>query len=110
MIFSQFLTFFKSKKKNLGPIKKQILLNFGVILFFSILNYLIEYLGTVSNISLFKSQFQMPDDHKLNFGNTLYFTLITHFTVGYGDYFPRRHIAKWVTAFHVFMAWYINFF
>jgi len=91
-----------------NTVVEKIFINLGIIFIFACINYIIEYLGEVKNIKFFKGQFQFPDDHKIHFGNTLYFTLITHFTVGYGDYYPKRHIAKWITAFHVFFAWYIN--
>lgn len=88
---------------------EKFLYNIILILVFTGINTLIIFLGNKGiGGKLFKNQFKLPPGEKLNFFNALYFTTITHFTVGYGDYFPVGKIARITTALHVFLAWLIN--
>ena len=39
-----------------------------------------------------------------NFENTLYFTTVTHFTIGYGDISPKSKMLKRLVILHIIVA------
>lgn len=44
-----------------------------------------------------------PDDHdKVHFTDLLYFSTVTWFTVGFGDFTPRTPALKWFVALKIF--------
>jgi hypothetical protein len=40
--------------------------------------------------------------------DALYYTVITHFTIGFGDIVPKSVLGKSTTMLHIFMVWIIN--
>jgi hypothetical protein len=66
---------------------------FGLVYYF--INTFLPHIGSVEST--------LPDDlcHKLEFWNSIYYSAITFFTIGYGEYFPNG-ILKLVAAFEGF--------
>ena len=73
--------------------------NFGLIIFFSIINFIISQI----NPKAFSSE------KKFTIIDAIYFSTITHFTIGYGDYYPTNELTKILTLLHVIMAWLVSF-
>ena len=73
--------------------------NFAIIAIFSVINF---FLSKADKKAFFSNKEFTPLD-------AVYFTTITHFTIGYGDYYPTSPIAKILTIAHVILTWFINF-
>lgn len=39
---------------------------------------------------------------------SFYFTVITNFTIGYGDYSPKSGLGQWISIIHIMIVWLIN--
>ena len=73
--------------------KQKIEYHITVILLFTIINYIVA------------KKYGTPGDKK-RFGsleNCLYFSTITHSTVGYGDLFPESKALRRVAILHIFV-------
>lgn len=78
---------------NLIVKKQKIEYHITVILLFTAINYIVA------------KRYGTPGDKKrfASFENCLYFTTITHSTVGYGDLFPESRALRRVTMLHIFV-------
>ena len=72
--------------------KPQLLYHCYVILLFAVLYY-----------TLAKYRHD-EDEHFKDFGSTLYYTIVTHFTVGYGDIYPKTALLKTLCCIHLFIS------
>lgn len=73
----------------------KIIFNIFLILFYSSIYNFISYLDEKSF------------SEKLNFQNSIYFSSITNFTLGYGDILPVSPIAKFLVISHSFIFWMV---
>jgi len=71
----------------------KIIINLILLIIFSIINYFI----------LVKYEKQ---DLRLN--DVIYFTFITHFTVGYGEIVPKSDIGRGFTMLYISLIWIVN--
>ena len=71
----------------------KIIINLFLLIIFSIINYFI----------LVKYEKQ---DLRLN--DVIYFTFITHFTVGYGEIVPKSDIGRGFTMLYISLIWIVN--
>ena len=53
----------------------------------------------------FRRHFHVPENTPVNFGTVLYFSLVTHFTVGYGDIYPTTQLSRSMVAVHITLVW-----
>jgi len=77
-----------------GPLEK-IFWNIFLIIFMTFVNWGVY-------------QLEGNGDEKLNFSDALYYTITTHFTIGFGDITPIGPWSRLVYYFHVFTVWFIN--
>jgi len=68
--------------------------NIVILIIYSIINYfvLVKY-----------------EEQDLSIDQIIYFTSITHFTVGFGDITPKTTLGRIVTISHVILSWFITF-
>ena len=78
---------------------EKLIWNFAIIVIFAAINF---FLSKADKKAFSSNKEFTPLD-------ALYFSTITHFTIGYGDYYPTSPIAKRLTIAHVILAWFINF-
>ncbi len=79
-------------------------------------NYYINY--HILTIILFSSLYYTLANYKIldnleykrfsNYGSTLYFTIITHFTIGYGDIVPTSSILRTCVCCQVLFAFLLT--
>lgn len=48
-----------------------------------------------------EGQFRIPDSAGTNFGDWLYYSIVTLTTLGFGDYTPCKSASQWITAIEV---------
>lgn len=46
-------------------------------------------------------------DNKLSLTDSIYFSGISHFTLGYGDITPKSKITRMIVVFHALLVWSI---
>lgn len=69
--------------------------NLAIIIIWVFLNWL-----------LFK--LEGDSEQQLSFGDALYYTVTTHFTIGFGDITPIGPLTRTIYYFHIFLVWFIN--
>lgn len=79
--------------KNLDELDEKLIANSVVLILYTVINYFILVIY---------------EEQKLSFSDVIYFTFITHFTVGYGDISPKSNLGRTLTFIHVFITWFIN--
>lgn len=65
----------------------------AIVLFTVIYYYAAKYYGNHKDQENFK-----------DFENSFYYTVITHFTIGFGDITPKSRIMRYTTILHVIIA------
>jgi hypothetical protein len=85
------------------PIRRIIIYNILLFIIMTIIYIIIEksYHGS------FKYS-EEPDNKNINIGDIIYFSLITHTTIGYGDIIPKTGLAKFFVCLHGFIVLVIN--
>jgi len=92
---------FSPKFLRKDPIKILIFYNLILWIFMTVIYLILDYVHPGS------FHFPITGDHTL-FVDILYFSLITHTTVGYGDIVPTTKLAKIFVCIHVFSVWVVN--
>jgi len=77
-------------------IKRKLIANILLALIFSGVYIILEHYGEHFN------------DNEADYGKMLHFSIVTQFTIGYGDQFPISTTARVVTAIHIVLTWMIN--
>lgn len=44
------------------------------------------------------------DESFQNYGSTLYYTIVTHFTIGYGDIYPKTPLLRFLCCTQIILA------
>jgi len=76
---------------------EKIFWNINIILIFTLINWVIY--NFVEDI---------PEDKKLSVGDAFYYTMTTHFTIGFGDIMPMGPWTRLIYYFHIVLVWFIN--
>lgn len=79
--------------------KKQLIINFYVIILFSIIYH---YLYIINKNTYSKKNFTIYD--------SLYFSCVVHFTLGFSEIFPVSTQSRGVVMIHSLFFWVINLF
>ena len=69
------------------------------IIVFSILYYILAVGNLVGD---------EEDERFTNYGSTLYYTIVTHFTIGYGDISPKSAILRLLCCVQIFTAFLLT--
>ena len=74
---------------------EKIFWNIVLILIMTVLNYIV---------------FNFADKKKdgMNIGDAFYYTMTTHFTIGFGDISPIGPWSRLIYYFHIVLVWFIN--
>lgn len=70
-----------------------------VIVFFSILYYVLAITGLAAD---------EEDERFDSLGNCVYYTIVTHFTIGYGDISPKTPLYKTICCLQIFIAFMLT--
>lgn len=71
----------------------------AVIIAFSILYYFLSISGLAAD---------EEDSRFDSLGNCLYYTIVTHFTIGYGDIAPKTGLYKALCCLQIFIAFMLT--
>lgn len=96
--FNKMINFLKRLGKNFDNPPKKIIYNFILMFTFMIIYKIINMIDENSFSS------------KLNNIDTLYFTIMTQMTVGYGEIVPKSQLAKMLVMIHTTLFWMIVIF
>jgi len=78
-------------------VQRKLLLNLILIVIFATM-YQALYLYDDDNFH----------NNDVNFGDMIHFSLVTQYTIGYGDQYPISKLAKALTGIHILLTWLIN--
>ena len=80
-------------------IKTILITHFSIILLFAVI-----YRHISNNSTSFS------DSNKMTFFDSIYYSTITHTTVGFGDIYPKTNLARFVCMIHVLLVFFIGYF
>jgi hypothetical protein len=85
---------------NIPNLKGFILAHLIIVLFFAVFYYIIY----ITQTSAFEYKNAQHNYKQLSFFDFIYFSLITHATVGYGDIVPSNVLSKIITMAHIIIV------
>tara|TARA_B110000495_G_C23029425_1_gene612578 strand:- start:1082 stop:1396 length:315 start_codon:yes stop_codon:yes gene_type:complete len=96
-------------KKYIDDPYEKIKVNVISIFIFSLIYYLF-YINDKENFIVNNDILKKKEDNKLNYRDFLYFSILTNFTITFGDIIPGTGRVKLLTGIQVFLFWYITLF
>lgn len=96
-------------KKYIDEPYEKIKVNVISIFIFSLIYYLF-YINDNENFIINNDILKKKEDNKLNYRDFLYFSILTNFTITFGDIIPATGRVKLLIGIQVFLFWYITLF